>query len=316
MNNNNSLLPVHPEPEEITISQLETLKQFSTNFARLGDHYICATIDSEDPMPDDMAVTRLDGIALILNIRGKLTIEVNTKTLTLQENQVMVLSPNSVISRCANEQLPVRTMFLFLSRNFIQNLNIDLTLISRTYHNSSSAPVITLEQRSIRMLSGYINMLRTNAETNSDAPDNILGKNIARTLTASLIYYMMQLASLHYDALNPDQIQSAGTRRTTYLREFITLVQQNFRKERTVSFYARKLFISPKYLSHLIKETTGQSAAEWIDQYVILEAKNLLRFSGMTVQQVAYTLNFNNQSAFGKYFKHLTGISPSAFQKK
>ena len=82
-----------------------------------------------------------------------------------------------------------------------------------------------------------------------------------------------------------------------------------------MGFYADKLYISPKYLSLIIKESTGRSAAEWIDEYVILEAKNLLRFSGKNIQQIAYELNFTNQSSFGKYFKHLTGMSPSEFQR-
>jgi AraC-like DNA-binding protein len=76
------------------------------------------------------------------------------------------------------------------------------------------------------------------------------------------------------------------------------------------------MFISPKYLSLVIKEATGKSAGDWIDQYVIQEAKNQLRFSGKNVQQIAYDLNFSNQSSFGKYFKNLTGMSPTAFQNK
>ena len=57
-----------------------------------------------------------------------------------------------------------------------------------------------------------------------------------------------------------------------------------------------------------------KSAGEWIDSYVIQEAKNLLRYSGKNVQQIAYELNFTNQSSFGKYFKNITGMSPTAFQ--
>ncbi len=101
----------------------------------------------------------------------------------------------------------------------------------------------------------------------------------------------------------------------TYVHEFIQLVHEYHRSERTVAFYADKLFISPKYLSLIIKETLGRSAAEIIDDYVILEAKNLLRFSGKNIQQVSYELNFPNQSSFGKYFKHLTGFSPSEYQR-
>lgn len=65
----------------------------------------------------------------------------------------------------------------------------------------------------------------------------------------------------------------------------------------------------------MVREATGRPASAWIDDYVILEAKNLLRFSGKNVQQIAYELNFTNQSSFGKYFKHLTGMSPTQFQR-
>ena len=65
----------------------------------------------------------------------------------------------------------------------------------------------------------------------------------------------------------------------------------------------------------MVKETTGKSAANWIDDFVLMEAKNLLRYSGKNVQQVAYALNFTNQSSFGKFFKHLTGQSPTEYQK-
>lgn len=95
----------------------------------------------------------------------------------------------------------------------------------------------------------------------------------------------------------------------------MSLVQQHHRRERSVTFYADRLYISPKYLSLVIKEATGRSAGQWIDDMVVLEAKNLLRFSGKNVQQVAYELNFPNQSAFGKYFKHLTGSSPTQYIK-
>ena len=126
-----------------------------------------------------------------------------------------------------------------------------------------------------------------------------------------MFYQMLQFINSRSD--NDDNTGSLS-RRANYVREFMQLVHQNFRTERGVAFYASKLFITPKYLSQIIKESTGRSAAEWIDQYVIIEAKNLLRFSGKNVQQVAYELNFPNQSSFGKYFKNLTGMSPTKFQ--
>lgn len=58
-----------------------------------------------------------------------------------------------------------------------------------------------------------------------------------------------------------------------------------------------------------------KSAAEWIDDYVILEAKALLRSTNLTIQQISYELNFPSQSFFGKYFKRLTGMSPKEYKE-
>ena len=98
--------------------------------------------------------------------------------------------------------------------------------------------------------------------------------------------------------------------------EFMSLLQQYNKRERNVSFYAKQLNITPKYLSSVVKEVSGKTAARWIDESVILEAKALLKYSGMSIQEIAYHLNFSTQSFFGKYFKQHTGYSPSRFKRK
>lgn len=95
--------------------------------------------------------------------------------------------------------------------------------------------------------------------------------------------------------------------------EFMELVRQYSKQERNVRFYARRLNITPKYLSTVSKDVSGKTAARWIDEAVILEAKSLLRYSGMSIQEIAYHLNFSTQSFFGKYFKQ-HGLQPVAVQ--
>lgn len=96
--------------------------------------------------------------------------------------------------------------------------------------------------------------------------------------------------------------------------QFINLVQQNFKKERFLDFYATKLEITPKHLSRTMKAFTGSTAVEWIERYVILEAKVLLKSTNMSIQQIADDLNFPSQSFFGKYFKKIVGMSPKDFR--
>ncbi len=93
-------------------------------------------------------------------------------------------------------------------------------------------------------------------------------------------------------------------------------VSQNYHRRRKVIDYALKMNITPGYLSSVVKNVTGKSAAEWIEEYVLMEAKALLASTDMTIQQICYQLNFPTQSFFGKYFKTHTGVSPKAYRSQ
>ena len=98
-------------------------------------------------------------------------------------------------------------------------------------------------------------------------------------------------------------------------KEFLKHVKDNFRKERQLQFYADQLCITPRYLSRVVKECTGASAAEWIERSVVLEARALLKSTNMTVQQISDELNFPSQTFFGKYFKRRVGMSPKEYRR-
>ena len=72
---------------------------------------------------------------------------------------------------------------------------------------------------------------------------------------------------------------------------------------------------TPKYLSKLVKSASGKSAHEWIDSFVILEAKNMLKYSGMSIKSIVWELNFPNQTTFYRFFKTQTGMTPSEYRK-
>ena len=100
----------------------------------------------------------------------------------------------------------------------------------------------------------------------------------------------------------------------TVFDQFIQLVLEYHTVHRNVGFYADRLNLTPKYLSRIIKEASGRSAPEWIDDYVVLEAKNLLKYSGLAIKEVVYQLNFPSQSVFYKFFKARTGMTPTEYK--
>ena len=89
----------------------------------------------------------------------------------------------------------------------------------------------------------------------------------------------------------------------------------NFRSERRVSWYSEQLCISPKYLSETVKNVSKRTPNEWIDAYVTMELRMLLRNTQRSIKEIAQSLNFSNQSFLGKYFKEHVGMSPSEYRR-
>ena len=105
------------------------------------------------------------------------------------------------------------------------------------------------------------------------------------------------------------------SRREEIFRRFIALVNEHSKQERSVNFYADKLCLTPHYLSTIIREASGQTVMQWINQSVVLEAKVLLKHSDLLIFQISDELNFPNPSFVSKFFKRMTGMTPAEYQK-
>ena len=106
----------------------------------------------------------------------------------------------------------------------------------------------------------------------------------------------------------------ALTRKEEIRKQFVGLVMQHYTRERSISFYAEQLNITPQHLCTTIKQITGFTASDIIARMVILDAKAQLKSTELTIQEISYSLNFPNVSFFGKYFKRHVGMSPQAYR--
>ncbi|MDH6342867.1 AraC family transcriptional activator of pobA [Parabacteroides sp. PFB2-12] len=97
--------------------------------------------------------------------------------------------------------------------------------------------------------------------------------------------------------------------------QFMDLLLEHYKEEHEVGFYAEKLFVSPQYLTLIIKKLTGKTTNKWIDDTLLMEARKLLKTTQEPVQQIAYRLNFSDQSTFGKFFKKYLGMSPLEYRR-
>lgn len=275
----------------------------------------------ESYIEDVQRAIRFNGMILFVVRSGSISFAVNMERIRLTANQMLISGPNSIITVDPDSVDDLDAYALFISDEFMHDLNFEVIILNNLPIASNRSPVLNLDSDSESHLAKYFELLDLNVRHNSGEGDEPFSKSISRSLLTATLYQIMILAkhrkaSLReqvYDGDADEQLRPRS-RRVLYTHEFVRLVRKYFRMEHSVRFYANKLCISPKYLSLVVKETSGRTAAEIIDEYLLLEAKNLLRFSGKNIQQVAYELNFSNQSSFGKYFKHLTGVSPSEFQ--
>lgn len=289
----------------LSLSQIARLKNVSTDYSHLGQDYILTHITTNTSYFYAPVARRFDGIIVIISVKGKIKITIDLDTIEVLPNSVTFVAPDHVFKPIDWDGDELDGYLLFLSSKFVYDLNIELNAVN-TSHFTSAKTVLELNPEQIEVLIKYFRMLHKNA-----LDLNPYNRHIARSLMSAAAYQIMAYGE---EAGRRPAEEHAHSRKLTYVQTFLRLVRANYRRERAISFYAGKMYISPKYLSLIIKEATGRSAAEWIDSYVVQEAKNLLRYSGKNVQQIAYELNFSNQSSFGKYFKNLTGMSPTRFQ--
>ena len=173
------------------------------------------------------------------------------------------------------------------------------------FNIATCRPVVPLDPKSVPAFEKLYDKIE---EVISDS-DNIHQFN---ALVFAMMQFFYQTGWKIYDYF----LQELPTTHGRLSDRFMTLVKQNFKYERFLDFYAEQLEITPKHLSRTIKTQTGVSAVEWIERFVILEAKVLLKSSNLNIQQIADELNFPSQSFFGKYFKKKTGLSPKEFRNK
>lgn len=303
--------------ESVSLQQMERLHEIANYDKSLnGADYVYVHVTPDNNVREDMQnAIRFNGMIIVVVKSGSISFAVNMEHFRLEANTMLITGANSIITIDTDSIDNIEAYALFVSNEFIHDLNFEVVILNNLPIASKVSPLVRLSTDEVNLLAGYLEVLDGNLRHNNREGDEMFAKSISRSLLTATLYQLMILA-VHRQQAPDDVVETARprSRRMLYTHEFVKLVRKYFRLEHNVRFYANKLCISPKYLSLVVKESTGRSAAEIIDEHLLLEAKNLLRFSGKNIQQVAYELNFSNQSSFGKYFKHLTGMSPSEFQ--
>lgn len=143
---------------------------------------------------------------------------------------------------------------------------------------------------------------------------NTGSRYLRETVIALTRAFYFEVCSL-LDKRNPEQSDS-NNRSYAIFDEFIRIVSENFKRERSVEWYSNEMCVTPKHLSEVVKSVSGKTAGQWITTFVMIETKTLLQKTSLSIKEIAQEMNFPNQSFLGKYFKNIAGISPSDYRHK
>lgn len=244
---------------------------------------------------------KLTHAVIIICTSGSALIKVNLQEYNIEAPKLITLMPGQ-IGELLEKSSDFGGYAIALSRRFIDMVN--LPGWQRQYMTLYNNPISDIdEDMHIAMRTFYAILYRAAANDKNPFRLQVI-ENLIR------VFYYGGISSFGSKSSNSESCKN------NIVERFIELVQTHYREERLIGFYANKLCITPKYLSKLVKENTGRSAGEWIESHVILEARAMLQSSEMTIQQIATSLNFPNQSFFGKYFKRAIGLSPKQYRSK
>lgn len=250
---------------------------------------------------------RINAFVIGIGTEGETDVTFNLQEYRLQKNTLFLYTPKNIIQIQSDENFKAHS--IAITSDFIQRLNIDTARMMPLFLQFAGNPCLPLTDEECRTLRGFISQIERQTQT----PDAPFTQEVLGGLVSALIYKVGSVLQ-HYLEEHPRERSASKNRAEEYFRQFMLLLGEHYKTERSVGFYATQLYITPKYLTTLIRRVSSKSVSEWIDNYVILEAKTLLKYSNMSVQEIAYSLNFPNQSFFGSYFKRNTGMSPSQYK--
>lgn len=244
----------------------------------------------------------LDGVAFGVCVSGNARIKVNSKLYDMDESTAIVIMPNHIVEPIERSENFTLKLLLF-SLDCVSKIKLDIDTVKILEEN----PCINVSESDKEIITKMFVIITklNNPENNNESRPVIL------SMLNSLI---LELESIVKQSLTVGS-NTKLSRAEDLTEQFLKLIIRNYKESREIEYYADKLCISPKYLTQVVKQTTGETPFNWMNKIVIIGAKNLIRTSEMNIMQISEELNFPNPSFFGRFFKKHSGMTPLEFKK-
>lgn len=255
--------------------------------------------------PFPQGPNRLNFILMALCLKGNAQYAIDTREMSVKPGDLFFISERHIIDNYTASP-DFECLCIMVSTEFYHGFVQNVKNVSSLLLFSMNNPVVQLTAKEIQAYTCYFEAIRRKMADTSHHYRTDLVKALLLTM-----FYDMSGVIWRVE----QQGTKAQKRADAIFAQFIKLLEQNYRRERLVNWYAKQLNITPKYLSEIVKNISKRTANEWIDSYVILEIRVMLKNSTKSIKEIADELCFPNQSFLGKYFKEHVGVSPSAYRR-
>lgn len=243
---------------------------------------------------------KVDASTFILLDKGKSKVVVEGVEYEIQSPCITMILPEQTycIHYCEGIEFRAIIMSRQYSESLFEKANMDLRNL---YEIVRKRPILQISSEIISLNAYYKSLLGI-----IKFPFATFKLESTKHLLISMIYYFV----------NKLEVLEEKTKRQDIIFErFCFEVRQYYKVNRSPIFYAGRLGISSKYLTDIVKQHCGETASEYVERQIIIEAKALLASTKMSVQQISHSLNFPSSSVFGKFFKRIEGVSPSEYRE-
>ena len=266
---------------------------------------VCSSEGYLNVFPQSLMSSYLvDYIGLVVCTRGSYSFKVNEENMEARAGETLFLTEN-VHFQIESVSADLEYSLLFYRIAPIRDILGNTVMMMRLYATLNPRPFIVLATGEEYALADYTQLLPSASYTESTMFDG----HERKLLMLSLTYRLCSI-------FNRKVVQGgeASGHKIDIFVKLITLISDHYPKERSVSFYADRLCLSPKYLSSMVKGICGYTVQDLVFKAIIRRAIFLMTSTSKTIQEISDELNFPNASAFGTFFKKHTGLSPKNYR--
>ena len=280
---------------------------------RIGDSDELVVMENIGTVPSGVVCLQNHGV-LFLITEGRAQLEYDGHVVQLQKNDLFLYMAHSTANNfMASSDFNCRQ--IWFSRSELWNIDIYNLISVADMSQLKLHPVVHLSDDDIKLCDTYFQLLcsRMKSSTSALTPDIV--RSLLGTIMLELLSIMRRNSERAVEEVRQEDPNSS-LHKKRIIDNFIKLVEESDGRIRRVDEFASQLNITPKYLSTILKEVMNRRPSTYIQLYTLKAIERRLRFTDMTMQEIANDLNFPNPSFFGKYCKEHLGMTPLEYRMK